>query len=163
MQVQELDLFVIGAGSGGVRAARMAAQRGARVVVAEKSALGGTCVNVGCIPKKLYSYAAHYAEGFEEAHGYGWPVQPPAFEWAVLKANRAREISRLNLAYGAVLEGAGATLVRGRARIVTVTVPAIISTRSASMSARIVAAWPPPPANESVGRPVCASRVSSSS
>ena len=68
------DLFIIGAGSGGVRAARMAAQRGARVAVAEDAALGGTCVNLGCIPKKLYSFAAHYAESFEEAHGFGWSV-----------------------------------------------------------------------------------------
>ena len=68
------DLFIIGAGSGGVRAARMAAQRGARVAVAEDAALGGTCVNLGCIPKKLYSFAAHYAESFEEARGFGWSV-----------------------------------------------------------------------------------------
>ena len=67
MQTFDFDLFVIGGGSGGVRAARMAAQRGARVALAEVGALGGTCVNVGCIPKKLYSYAAHYAEAFEEA------------------------------------------------------------------------------------------------
>jgi glutathione reductase (NADPH) len=119
MPRQELDLFVIGAGSGGVRAARMAAQRGAKVAVAETGALGGTCVNVGCIPKKLYSFAAHYAESFEEAHGFGWPVQAPPFDWSVLKANRAQEISRLNTVYGAVLEGAGATLVRGRARVVS--------------------------------------------
>lgn len=115
----ELDLFVIGAGSGGVRAARMAAQRGARVAVAEAGALGGTCVNLGCIPKKLYSYAAHYGESFEEAHGFGWPVQTPAFDWSLLKANRAKEISRLNMVFGAVLEGAGATLVQGRARVVS--------------------------------------------
>ncbi len=119
MQQQELDLFVIGAGSGGVRAARLAAQRGAKVAVAEMGALGGTCVNVGCIPKKLYSYAAHYAEAFEEAHGYGWPVQAPAFDWGTLKTNRAAEIGRLNTVYGAVLEGAGVTLLQGRARIVS--------------------------------------------
>ncbi len=73
--VFDADLFVIGGGSGGVRAARMAASRGARVVLAEAggvAGLGGTCVNVGCIPKKLYSYAAHYAEAFEESHGFGW-------------------------------------------------------------------------------------------
>ena len=74
MATYDFDLFVIGAGSGGVRAARMAAQTGARVAVAEAGALGGTCVNVGCIPKKLYSYAAHYAESFEQAKGYGWQV-----------------------------------------------------------------------------------------
>jgi glutathione reductase (NADPH) len=117
MADSELDLFVIGAGSGGVRAARLAAQRGAKVAVAEMGPLGGTCVNVGCIPKKLYSYAAHYAEAFEEAHGYGWPVQAPAFDWELLKANRRAEISRLNSVYEAVLEGSGVQLIRGRARI----------------------------------------------
>jgi len=115
---QQLDLFVIGGGSGGVRAARMAAQRGAKVALAEMAAMGGTCVNVGCIPKKLYSYAAHYAEAFEEAHGYGWQVQAPAFDWARLKANRAAEIARLNNVYEAVLEGAAVQIIRGRARIV---------------------------------------------
>ncbi|HEV7915112.1 MAG TPA: glutathione-disulfide reductase [Albitalea sp.] len=119
MSDTELDLFVIGAGSGGVRAARMAAQRGAKVAVAESAALGGTCVNVGCIPKKLYSYAAHYADAFEESHGFGWQVQRPAFDWSTLKANRAVEISRLNSVYEAVLVGAGATLLRGQARVVS--------------------------------------------
>jgi glutathione reductase (NADPH) len=113
----EFDLVVIGAGSGGVRAARMAAQAGARVAVAEDAALGGTCVNLGCIPKKLYSFAAHYAEAFEEAHGYGWPVTAPAFDWETLKANRAREITRLNGIYENLLVGAGATLLRGRAKV----------------------------------------------
>ena len=111
------DLFVIGAGSGGVRAARMAAQLGARVAVAEPAALGGTCVNLGCIPKKLYSFAAHYAEGFEESHGFGWSGPAPVLDWAVLKANRAREISRLNGIYGELLSGAGVTLLRGRATL----------------------------------------------
>ena len=110
------DLFVIGAGSGGVRAARMAAaQYGMRVAVAEPAALGGTCVNVGCIPKKLYSFAAHYAEAFEESHGFGWSAPKPSLDWDVLKANRAREISRLNGIYGELLAGAGVTLLRGRA------------------------------------------------
>ena len=112
------DLFIIGAGSGGVRAARMAAQRGARVAVAEDAALGGTCVNLGCIPKKLYSFAAHYAESFEEAHGFGWSVGASRFDWATLKANRAAEIGRLNRIYGELLDSAGVTLLRGRARIV---------------------------------------------
>ena len=112
------DLFVIGAGSGGVRAARMAAQRGARVAVADAAALGGTCVNLGCIPKKLYSFAAHYAEAFEEAHGYGWSAAAPVLDWAALKANRAREISRLNAIYGQLLTDAGARVIHGRARVV---------------------------------------------
>ncbi|TMH12291.1 MAG: glutathione-disulfide reductase [Betaproteobacteria bacterium] len=119
MSTTELDLFVIGAGSGGVRAARMAAQRGARVAVAESAALGGTCVNLGCIPKKLYSYAAHYADDFEQAHGFGWPVQAPAFDWEALKTNRAREITRLNAIYEVLLRDSGAMLLRGHARIVS--------------------------------------------
>jgi len=119
MSSKEVDLFVIGAGSGGVRAARLAAQRGAKVAVAETGALGGTCVNLGCIPKKLYSYAAHYGEAFEEARGYGWPVQRPAFDWETLKSKRAREITRLNGVYENVLRGAGATLLRGRARLLS--------------------------------------------
>ena len=102
MTTFDFDLFVIGGGSGGVRAARMAAQRGARVALAEvlgTAGLGGTCVNVGCIPKKLYSYAAHYAEAFEESHGFGWEGAAPTFNWETLKNNRRQEISRLNGIY----------------------------------------------------------------
>jgi glutathione reductase (NADPH) len=114
MQDFEFDLLVIGGGSGGVRAARMAAQRGARVGLIEAGALGGTCVNVGCIPKKLYSYAAHYGEAFHEAPGFGWVLeQAPRFDWALLKANRAREIARLNGVYLQLLEGAGVKVLRG--------------------------------------------------
>lgn len=111
------DLFVIGAGSGGVRAARMAAQRGARVAVAESAALGGTCVNLGCIPKKLYSYAAHFADAFEQSRGFGWASGEARFDWAVLKANRAREIARLNGVYEKLLQDAGVHILRGRARL----------------------------------------------
>ncbi|CAN5199826.1 glutathione-disulfide reductase [soil metagenome] len=117
MDSYDFDLFVIGAGSGGVRAGRMAAQTGARVAVAEDAPLGGTCVNVGCIPKKLYSFAAHYAEAFEEAHGFGWNVGPASLDWQMLKANRRAEISRLNEIYGKLFEGAGVTLLRGRAKV----------------------------------------------
>jgi glutathione reductase (NADPH) len=116
----DFDLFVIGGGSGGVRAARMAAQRGAHVALAEMlgtDGLGGTCVNVGCIPKKLYSYAAHYAEAFEESHGFGWEGAAPSFNWSTLKANRAKEISRLNGIYGNLLTGAGVTVFNAFARI----------------------------------------------
>lgn len=113
----DCDLFVIGGGSGGVRAARMAAQRGARVQLAEAAALGGTCVNVGCIPKKLYSYAAHYADAFAEAAGFGWDVAAPAFDWARLKSNRAAEITRLNGVYENLLRNAGVHVLRGWARL----------------------------------------------
>src|ERR687890_112333 len=115
MAPADFDLFIIGAGSGGVRAARLAAARGFRVAVAESAALGGTCVNLGCIPKKLYSFAAHYSEAFEEAAGFGWSVGTSSFDWETLKANRRVEIDRLNRVYGQLLEGAGAMVVRGRA------------------------------------------------
>ena len=117
MATQEFDLFVIGAGSGGVRAARMAAQRGVRVAVADDAPLGGTCVNLGCIPKKLYSFAAHYAESAEESHGFGWSGPAPVLDWSVLKANRAREITRLNAVYARLLDSAGVQVLRGRARV----------------------------------------------
>ena len=140
------DLFIIGAGSGGVRAARMAGQRGVRVAVAEDAPLGGTCVNLGCIPKKLYSFAAHYAESFEEASGYGWSHAAPAFDWSTLKANRACEITRLNGIYGGLLDAAGVTLLRGRARIVG---PGAVDVNGVVHRAeRIVVAtggWPVPP------------------
>jgi glutathione reductase (NADPH) len=116
--MQDCDLFVIGGGSGGVRAARMAAQRGVRVALAEAGALGGTCVNLGCIPKKLYSYAAHYGEAFEESHGFGWNGEAPWFDWQTLKRNRAIEIMRLNGVYEKLLISAGVQLMRGRARFV---------------------------------------------
>jgi len=118
---KQFDLFVIGGGSGGVRAARMAAQRGARVALAETlgaDGLGGTCVNVGCIPKKLYSYAAHYADAFQESAGFGWELErSPRLNWATLKANRAREIGRLNGVYAKLLSGSGVTVLGGFARI----------------------------------------------
>ncbi|MEO7241803.1 MAG: glutathione-disulfide reductase [Variovorax sp.] len=113
----DLDLFVIGGGSGGVRAARLAAARGARVALAECANLGGTCVNVGCIPKKLYSYAAGYAEAFVEAAGFGWHVEKPQFDWQHLKKQRAREISRLNAIYRKLLEGPGVQIIDGFAQV----------------------------------------------
>ena len=113
----DCDLFVIGGGSGGVRAARMAAQRGARVVLAEAAALGGTCINVGCIPKKLYSYAAEYQGHFADAAGFGWDVQPPHLDWERLKPNRRQEITRLNGVYEHLLRSAGVDLQRGWATL----------------------------------------------
>jgi glutathione reductase (NADPH) len=118
MSTYDYDLFTIGAGSGGVRASRMAAGMGAKVAVAEERYLGGTCVNVGCIPKKLFSYAAHYAEDFEEAKGYGWQASRPAFDWATLVANKDTEIQRLNGVYERILVNAGVTVLRGRAVVV---------------------------------------------
>lgn len=118
MQTFDFDLFVIGGGSGGVRAARMAAQRGAKVALAEVAQMGGTCVNLGCIPKKLYSYAAHFAESFEESHGFGWVGEAPVLNWDTLKANRAREISRLNGIYVQLLQSAGVRIVSGWAKLV---------------------------------------------
>jgi glutathione reductase (NADPH) len=117
MSTPACDLFVIGGGSAGVRAARMAAQRGARVVLAEVAALGGTCVNVGCIPKKLYSYAAHFADAFRDAAGFGWHVGETRFDWPVLKANRAAEITRLNGIYQNLLAKAGVQIVAGWATL----------------------------------------------
>lgn len=113
----DCDLFVIGGGSGGVRAARMAGQRGARVMLAEAAALGGTCVNVGCIPKKLYSYAASFAGDFADAAGFGWDVPAPRFDWQRLKKNRAHEIARLNGVYEHLLRTAGVELLRGWATL----------------------------------------------
>jgi len=117
MANHDCDLFVIGAGSGGVRAARLAAQFGARVIVAEAAQLGGTCVNVGCIPKKLYSYAAHFADDFRDAAGFGWRVDEPRFDWATLRANRAAEIARLNGVYRKLLTEAGVRIITGWARL----------------------------------------------
>ncbi|WP_423460790.1 glutathione-disulfide reductase [Ottowia sp. VDI28] len=114
----DFDLFVIGGGSGGVRAARMAAQRGAKVGMAESGPMGGTCVNVGCIPKKLYSYAAYYHEAFEESRGFGWQLPgAPTLDWETLKANRAKEITRLNGIYEGLMTGAKVLRLQGHGRL----------------------------------------------
>ena len=113
----EFDLFVIGAGSGGVRAARFAAGFGAKVAVAESRYLGGTCVNVGCVPKKLLVYGAHFAEDFEQASGFGWSLGEANFDWTTLIANKDREINRLNGIYRNLLVNSGVTLIEGHAKI----------------------------------------------
>ncbi|MBJ2350489.1 MULTISPECIES: glutathione-disulfide reductase [Pseudomonas] len=113
----DFDLYVIGAGSGGVRAARFAAGFGAKVGVAESRYLGGTCVNVGCVPKKLLVYGAHYAEDFEQASAYGWTAGEASFDWATLIANKDREINRLNGIYRNLLGNSGVMLHEGHARI----------------------------------------------
>ncbi len=114
----DYDLFVIGAGSGGVRAARMSAGLGARVAVAEDRYLGGTCVNVGCVPKKLFVYASHFAEDFENARGFGWDVGESQFDWKKLLTNKNAEINRLNGVYERILGNAGAEIIDGRATLV---------------------------------------------
>lgn len=111
------DLIVIGAGSGGVRAARVASQLGARVAVCEKKALGGTCVNAGCVPKKLFVYASHYRELFKQAAGYGWQTGDIAFHWSQLRDNTQAEIRRLNGIYQQQLLKAGVEIITGEARI----------------------------------------------
>ncbi|WP_394558383.1 glutathione-disulfide reductase [Aquipseudomonas alcaligenes] len=113
----EFDLFVIGAGSGGVRAARFAAGFGAKVAVAESRYLGGTCVNVGCVPKKFLVYGAHFAEDFEQASGFGWNSDEPTFDWPTLIANKNREIQRLNGIYRNLLVNSGVTLLEGHAKL----------------------------------------------
>ena len=114
---QDFDLYVVGAGSGGVRASRVAAGLGARVAVAESTHLGGTCVNVGCVPKKLFVYGAHFAEDFADAAGYGWNAAAPSFDWARLRDNKTAEIERLQGVYRKLLTDAGVTIHEGRARL----------------------------------------------
>lgn len=118
MAEYDFDLFVIGAGSGGVRAARMAAGMGVKVAIAEDRHLGGTCVNVGCVPKKLFVYASHYAESFEEAAGFGLTNNGVNFDWPTLRDNKTKEIERLNGIYQNLLVNSGCELINGRAVLV---------------------------------------------
>ena len=115
MADRDVDLFVIGGGSGGVRAARIASGHGARVMVAEEYRVGGTCVIRGCVPKKLLVYASRFADEFEDAVGYGWTLGEPVFDWATLIANKDREIARLEAAYKTNLERANVAVVKSRA------------------------------------------------
>ena len=113
----DFDLVVIGAGSGGVRAARMAAGHGARVAIIEERFFGGTCVNVGCVPKKLFAYGAGFANEFQLAADYGYTVDGWSFDWATLRDNKTREIERLNGIYRRLLDNAGVTVFEGHGRI----------------------------------------------
>jgi glutathione reductase (NADPH) len=115
MANREVDLFVIGAGSGGVRAARIAAGHGAKVAVAEEFRVGGTCVIRGCVPKKLLVYASRFGHEFEDAAGYGWTVPQPSFDWPTLIANKDREILRLETIYTATLQNARVAIEKSRA------------------------------------------------
>ncbi|MFI4954801.1 MAG: glutathione-disulfide reductase [Gammaproteobacteria bacterium] len=114
----DYDLIVIGGGSGGIRASRMAARLGVRVAVVEAGALGGTCVNVGCIPKKLFYYGAEFSHDFQDAVNYGWSTTTPEFNWATLRDNKTQEINRLNDIYLRLLEESGVTLIRGYGHLV---------------------------------------------
>jgi len=114
----DFDLITIGAGSGGVRASRVAAQYGARVAIVEERYLGGTCVNVGCIPKKLFVYASEFSEAFEDAAGFGWTVPKSGFDWRKLIANKNHEIERLNGVYGKLLTDSGVRIINGRAVVI---------------------------------------------
>ena len=142
----DYDLFVIGAGSGGVRAARMSAALGAKVAVAEERYLGGTCVNVGCVPKKLFVYGSHFAEDFEDSAAYGWSVTGAHFDWPTLRDNKTNEIKRLNEIYRTLLEGPGADIIESRA---TLTGPHAIEIDGSTITAEKIlvatGSWPSVP------------------
>jgi glutathione reductase (NADPH) len=133
----DYDLFVIGAGSGGVRAARIAAGHGARVAVAEESRVGGTCVIRGCVPKKLMVYAARYADDFADAVGFGWTIGEPRFDWATLVAAKDHEITRLEAAYAANLDRSGVEILRTRASLAGPNTVRLAD-RAAPVTARVV-------------------------
>ncbi len=139
----DYDLFVIGAGSGGVRAARMSAQYGARVAIAEHSRVGGTCVIRGCIPKKLLVYASRFGPEFEDAAAFGWRVGAAEFDWATLIANKDREIDRLNAVYKKLLAESGVRLLESRATLIDAHTVEVAGRR---IGARVilvaVGAWP---------------------
>jgi glutathione reductase (NADPH) len=111
----DFDLFVIGGGSGGVRASRLAARTGAKVAIAEEYGFGGTCVIRGCIPKKLLVYASHFGEDFEESAAFGWTVPERRFDWNVLIANKNKEIARIEGVYREAVENAGVEVLMDRA------------------------------------------------
>jgi glutathione reductase (NADPH) len=142
---EEVDLFVIGAGSGGVRAARISSGYGARVMVAEEYRVGGTCVIRGCVPKKLLVYASRFAEEFEDAKGFGWTVPEPTFDWATLIANKDKEIDRLEKAYTANLDRAKVKVVKSRAVMVDPHTVKLIATGETVRAKHILIAtggWP---------------------
>ncbi len=115
--MREVDLFVIGAGSGGVRAARVSASHGAKVMIAEEDRIGGTCVIRGCVPKKLFVYASRFADDFADAAGFGWTVGEASFDWAKLREAVQAEVSRLSGLYRRGLDAAGVSIVEERATV----------------------------------------------
>jgi len=145
--LSDFDFFVIGAGSAGVRACRIAASLGARVGVAEERYFGGTCVNVGCVPKKLFSYAAHYRDDFQDSRGFGWNPSEPGFDWHRLKENKDNEINRLNDIYETILSNNKVTIFNDRA---VITGPNELSVAGARVTAKYiliaVGGWPWVPA-----------------
>ena len=145
MAEYDVDLFVIGAGSGGVRAARIAASHGARVTVAEEFRVGGTCVIRGCVPKKLLVYASRFADDFEDAQGFGWTVPAPTFHWPALIHNKDREIARLEAAYTTTLERHKVGLLKGRAVLADAHTVRMVGTGEAVRAKYILVAtggWP---------------------
>src|SRR3989441_1058214 len=143
----DYDLFTIGAGSGGVRASRMAGQFGARVAIAEHDRIGGTCVIRGCVPKKLLSYAAHYAEDLEDARGYGWTVEGASFSWPALIESKNREIARLSGVYADALAGAGVAVIEGTAKLLDAHTVAIDGRRVTAQNVLVATGgWPGKPA-----------------
>jgi glutathione reductase (NADPH) len=117
MATYDFDLITIGAGSGGVRATRLAGGYGARAAIVEESRVGGTCVMRGCVPKKLLVYGAHFAEDFEDARGYGWTMNAPEFDWPTLIENKNTELNRLEGIYERILRDNNVSLLRGRGRL----------------------------------------------
>lgn len=117
MTQYDYDLFIVGAGSGGVRAANMAAAQGVKVAIAEERHLGGTCVNLGCVPKKLLVYASQFRDEFEAAAGFGWTVGKSSFNWSCLIANKNEEVKRLHAVYRSRLQKSGASIITGRAKL----------------------------------------------
>ena len=159
----DYDLFVIGAGSGGVRASRIAAGHGARVGICEDYRVGGTCVIRGCVPKKLLVYGSKFAHEFEDAAAYGWTLAEPTHSWATLRDNVNKEVDRLNGVYLRLLDGAGVKLHMGRGRLMdrhtievggkTITADKIlVATGGASRGARRsrAASSPSPPTRRSI-------------
>src|SRR5213080_3157129 len=147
MAKYDYDLFTIGAGSGGVRASRVSASYGANVAIAEERYLGGTCVNVGCIPKKLLVYASEFADDFEDAGGFGWAVGARRVDWSELIARKDREIERLNGVYRRLLEGAGARSIEGHAVVLDPHTVAIEGRRYTTQTLLIATgSWPWKPA-----------------
>ena len=156
----DFDLVVIGAGSGGTRASRLSAGFGARVAVVEESRLGGTCVNVGCIPKKLFVYAAHYGEDFADAAAYGWEVGPRRFDFARLRKHKDAEIARLNRVYAKLLDDAGVTRIEGRARLVDAHTVAVGERRLRAEHILVATgSWPSLPATPGIEHAITSNEV----